>query len=695
MIALLLPLLLILSETGAPGSRAFLGIEFGATPGGLRVARVVHAGPADDAGVREGDLVRSVGGVAVDTFDAVVERLATATPGAVLEIVVLRDGADVPISVTLGERRLHVTGPERIEHVLSVLRVGPGDRVADIGCGDGWLTSPVARAVQPGGLAYAVELRPTMVERIRERDEEGVIAVHSRPDDVSLPASSIDVAFLHDVASHVADTDKPGFFASIDRALTPEGRLVVFGPHGEARWLLTNIERFGFVADDRDALFALEDGLLDERLLEGITLRRLARWPQWRGPLGTGEAPHADPPVRWSESENVRFKVALPGKGHSTPVVWGDRLFVTTAVPYGPKFAPAPFNVPPEHDNAPVTQRQRFQVIAIDRHDGRTLWTTTVREATPRAAGHVTGSLASSSPVTDGSVVVASFGSHGLYGLDLDGGLLWERDLGAMRPKHEHGEGASPALHAGVVVVPMDHEGESSIVALDAETGETRWRSARDEVTSWSSPLIVLVAGRAQAIVNGTHRVRAYDLKTGDVIWECGGLSNNVCATPVAAAGFVVVGSSYEKRAMFAIRLEGASGDVTGTDQVAWFRSRGTPYVPSPLLYGDAVYFLAHYQGVLSRVDLATGAEPAGPVRLDGMYDIYASPLGAAGRLYVVDRDGTTAVLTHAPEPAPLATNRLDDVFSASPVAVGRTLYLRGDHSLYALEEDPEPADED
>ncbi len=420
-------------------------------------------------------------------------------------------------------------------------------------------------------------------------------------------------------------------------------------------------------------------------------------WPQWRGPLGTGEAPDADPPVRWSATENVRFRVELPGKGHSTPVVVGDLLILTTAVPHGPPFAPAPFNVPPEHDNVGVTRRHRFQVLALDRRDGRVVWTTTVRDAVPRAGGHVTASLASASPVTDGRLVVASFGSHGLFALDLDGEVVWEKDLGPMRPKHEHGEGASPALARETVVVNRDHEGASFVVALALATGEELWRAERDEGTSWSSPLVVESDGRSLAVVNGTRRVRAYDLETGAVVWSAGGLSQNVCATPVAGRGLVIAGSSYEKRAMFAVRLEGAEGDVTGTDQVAWFRSRRTPYVPSPLLYGDALYFLGHYQGVLSRVDVVTGDEPTGPFRLDGIYDVYASLLGAADRVYVVGREGTTVVLSHAPEPEVLAVNELDDVFDASPVAVGRVLYLRGERALHALETaaPPPPARDD
>ncbi len=190
-------------------------------------------------------------------------------------------------------------------------------------------------------------------------------------------------------------------------------------------------------------------------------------------------------------------------------------------------------------------------------------------------------------------------------------------------------------------------------------------------------------------IVSGTNRARGYDLKTGKQIWECGGLSNNVVASPVVGQGMAVLGSSYEKKFLIAIDLEGASGDLTGGEHVAWTRKRGTPYVPSPLLHGQWVYYLSHYQGVLSRVHVQTGSEPAGPFRLEGMYNIYSSPVAAAGRVYITDRDGATLVLSHTDgNPEVLAVNRLDDSFSASAALVGRDLLLRGERHLYCLSEE-------
>ena len=306
-----------------------------------------------------------------------------------------------------------------------------------------------------------------------------------------------------------------------------------------------------------------------------------AAWPQWRGPDGTGVASTGNPPIDWSETKNVKWKVKLPGLGHSSPVVSNDTIFLTTAIPIGEKLPARYSGAPGAHDNSPITQRQKFATIAIQLADGKTKWQTDLHEALPHEGGHYTASLASASPVTDGEHVIAHFGSHGTYALDTDGKVVWQKQLGRMQSKHGHGEGSSPALFGDTVVINWDHEGTSFIVALHKATGEELWRKQRDEVTSWASPLILTHDGNQQVIVCGTTRVRAYDLKTGETIWECGGLSANVVATPVAANGMVFVGSSYEKRSMFAIKLEGANGDITGTKHVLWSRRDRTPYVLS------------------------------------------------------------------------------------------------------------------
>ena len=412
----------------------------------------------------------------------------------------------------------------------------------------------------------------------------------------------------------------------------------------------------------------------------------LDNWAQWRGPLGTGVAPRGTPPTQWSESENIRWKVPISGTGHSTPVVWGDRLFLTTARRVGDPVDISHAHRPGSHDNVNPTHQLEFVVLAIRRTDGATLWERTVRTGRPHEGMHETASWASASPVTDGEYVIASFGSRGLFGLSLTGELLWEVNLGDMHTKHGHGEGSSPGLFGDTVVVNWDHEGESFLVALDKRTGATKWRVSRDEATSWSSPLIVEVDSKPQVIVSATNRVRAYDLTNGEIIWECGGLSSNVVATPVASGGMVFVGNSYDAKAMLAIRLAGARGDITGTDAVVWTRNRHTPYVPSPVLYENTLCFLRHYQGYLTCVDARDGAVLFGPKRLPDITNVYASLVAAAGRIYVVDRHGTTVVVGVGPRFEILATNRLHDSFSASPVIVDSALFLRGERFLYCIE---------
>ena len=342
---------------------------------------------------------------------------------------------------------------------------------------------------------------------------------------------------------------------------------------------------------------------------------------------------------------------------------------------------------PGAHDNVDVTQKHRFSVICVDRADGTIRWQTVVNDTLPHEGGHDTGSLASASPITDGKNVYAFFGSHGLYALDFSGNVVWKRPFEQMQSKHAHGEGASPALHDGVLVVNCDHEGQSFVEAIDAASGKTKWKKDRAEVTSWASPLIVERNEAAQVVIAGTDRIRAYDLKSGSVVWKCGGLSSNVVATPVAADGILIAASSYDTRAMLAIDLSTAAGDITGTSRILWSTTQRTPYVPSMLVVEDSVYFLRHYQNILSRRNIRTGDESGGPFRLAGVQNIYASPVAAKDRIYIADLDGRTLVFTHSDQPRQLALNQLDDRFAATPALAGNELFLRGHEFLYCIAE--------
>lgn len=418
----------------------------------------------------------------------------------------------------------------------------------------------------------------------------------------------------------------------------------------------------------------------------GASAAALNNWPQWRGPLANGVAPHADPPVRWSETNNLRWKISLPGQGHASPIVFGDSVYLLAAVPVGEAQKPVHDDAPGVHDSVPVTRRHQFIALAVSRRDGSISWQKVLREEWPHEGGHVTGSLASNSPVTDGEHLYAFFGSRGLYCLDLKGEVKWQKDLGRMHTLHAHGEGSSPVLHGDRLIVCWDHEGDSFLYAFDKRTGKQLWKTARDEKTAWATPLVVDCEAKTQVIVSATKRVRSYDLATGTLLWECAGLTDNVVSSPVFTDGVVITGNSYYQQAMLAIRLSGAKGDLTGTDRVAWKLNRMTPYVSSPLLYGDTLYFLRHNQNILSRLEPTTGQPRGEPLRLEGINDfIFASPVGAAGRIYVTGRDGATIVLRHDRENAILAVNQLNDSFSASPAVVGGELYLRGEHFLYCL----------
>jgi outer membrane protein assembly factor BamB len=411
-------------------------------------------------------------------------------------------------------------------------------------------------------------------------------------------------------------------------------------------------------------------------------------WPGWRGPLGNGVGPLARPPVVWSESKNVRWKVALAGKGHSSPIVVGDRIFLTAARPVGPEVAPVYDQAPGTHDNLPVTRKHQFLVVALSRKDGSTLWEKVVGEEFPHEGGHETGSLANNSAVSDRELVYVNFGSRGVFCFDFDGALKWKKNLGRMDTLHAHGEGSSPVVHGEKLIVCWDHEGDSFLYAFDKRTGRELWKTARAEKTSWATPLIVESEGRFQVVTSATKRIRGYDVESGELIWECAGLSRNVICTPVALKGMVIACNSYDFAAMLAIRLAGAKGDITGTTNVVWKLNRMTPYVSSPLLYDETLYFLRHNQNVMSRMNPVTGEFKGEPIRLDGIRDfIFASPVGAAGRIYFAARDGVTVVLSHDAANNQLAVNKLDDAFSASPALAGNDLFLRGEKFLYCLAE--------
>lgn len=510
------------------------------------------------------------------------------------------------------------------------------------------------------------------------------------------------------------------------------------------------------------------------RSVQGAAPEADQTWPQFRGPLGTGAAPSATPPIEWSADKNIRWKAKIAGSGTSTPVVWGNQIFLLTAIPTGkkiesaeqpasetapnpgaegaapkgaqssnlavrarfvadekpapaadPNAAAAPAGAAPAADakSAPAdgkaapegdakgppggkgfgggrpggggrggfgrppekpTEYHQFVLLCLDRRNGQVLWQQVAAEVVPHEGHHPDHGYASYTPATDGTCVIASFGSRGVYCYDMQGKLKWQKDLGKMQTKFSFGEGTSPALYGNIVVIKWDHEGDDFIVALDKETGAELWRTPREEETGWATPLIVDYQGQLQVIAQGAKVVRSYDLKTGKQLWECSGMTPAAIPTPLTADGIVYVMSGFRGSSLLAIRL-GGTGDLTGTDSIVWSRTTDTPYVPSPMLYDNRLYFYKSNNAILTCLNAKTGETYFGPERLEGISSVYASPLGAGGHVYLAGRDGTVLVINNADKFEVVATNKMDDRFDASPVAVGSDLLLRGKEYLYCI----------
>jgi outer membrane protein assembly factor BamB len=415
-------------------------------------------------------------------------------------------------------------------------------------------------------------------------------------------------------------------------------------------------------------------------------------WPAWRGPLATGEAPHTEPPVTWSEDTNIRWKVTIPGKGLATPVVWGDSVFVLTAVPTDKEPAgtgSVESTVVPERMKRMLVSSkkvQQFVVMAISRKDGSVQWSKTVRETRPSAGTHRDNTWASGSPLTDGKHLFAFFGSEGLFCLDLTGKLVWEKDLGDMTTKMNFGEGSTPVLCDDKIIINWDHEGKSFLTALSKADGKELWRVDRTEQTSWATPLVVDWAGKKQVIVSATKRICSYDADDGTLIWECGGMTANVIPSPMFANGTLYAMSGFRGNACVAIKLAAAKGDITDSKEaILWRHDQNMPYVPSALLSGGLLYFLAGNHAKLSCLKAGDGTVVYGPEKLEGLKGAYASIVGGGGRLYVAARNGVTAVIKQGPTFEVLAVNKLDTTIDASFALVGKELYIRGTGHLYCV----------
>ena len=418
-----------------------------------------------------------------------------------------------------------------------------------------------------------------------------------------------------------------------------------------------------------------------------------ANWGYWRGPAGNGVAA-GDAPTTWSDSANVAWKVAIPGRGHSSPIVWGDRVFLTTAIPTG-KPADPPAEPAAEGQGrrgggrqaAPLVEH-RFVVMALDRATGKTVWEQTATVATPHEPHHFQyGSFASNSPVTDGTRVFASFGSRGLYAYDMNGKLLWKKAFGVkLTMFRQFGEGTAPVLHGDRLIMLMDHEGDSFIAMLDAATGKELWRTPRtgDAVTNWSTPLVAEHNGTKQIIVSASRRVHAYDFNTGKSIWTATGLGQNTIPQPVQYGDLVYVMSGYRNPKGMAIRL-GREGDLTGTDAIVWTQDRGMSYTATPALHDGTLYMITD-TAMVSAFDMKTGQPLYHQVRLPKPYNIKSSPVIANGRIYYATEEGDVIVAKTGPAWEIIATNSLaDQSFVSTPAIAGGEIFLRSRTHLFKI----------
>jgi outer membrane protein assembly factor BamB len=414
-------------------------------------------------------------------------------------------------------------------------------------------------------------------------------------------------------------------------------------------------------------------------------------WPRFRGPDNDGMA-RGDAPLHWSDTEHIKWKAEIPGRGHSSPVIWGDKVFVTTSVPTG-KGAAAPRESPGRGSRGPSGERgpqpeQKLMLLALDRNTGKLLWQQVAKIAAPHEGYHPTyGSFASNSPVTDGKHVVAFFGSRGVYCYDMDGKKIWEKDFGIqLQMFMTFGEGAWPVIEGSKLLLLFDNEVNSFLVALDLATGKELWRTPRpDGNTNWSGPVVITYEGKKQVIVSATKKVHSYDLETGKPIWEVAGLGQNTIPAPVAADGMVFVMSGYRNGNLMAVKL-GRQGDLTGTDAIVWQNQRGNSYTASPVLHDGKLYFVTD-SGMLSCFDAKTGKAFYQQQRLPKPYNFKASPVGVNGKLYLATEEGDVVIVKMGETYEALATNTLEgQMFIGTPAIADGEIFLRGQNTLFCIQ---------
>jgi outer membrane protein assembly factor BamB len=420
-------------------------------------------------------------------------------------------------------------------------------------------------------------------------------------------------------------------------------------------------------------------------------------WPSFRGPQASGIAEKQNLPDRWNvkNGESVLWRRAIPGLGHSSPVVWGDRIFVTTAISSNPKasFRPGLYG---DGDSSDDRSRHRFVTYAIDKRIGKILWERVAFDGVPVEKRHIKSTYASSSPATDGRIVVSWFGSQGVYAYDMNGNLRWKVDLGHIDlgayniPSLEWGTASSPVIWNGLVILQCDTHADSFVLALNAETGAIVWKTDREELPSWGTPTIASTLQGPELVTNASNFIRGYDPLNGKELWRLGGSSLITAPTPIYERDtFVVASGRAPERPIFVVRA-GARGDVTLTDgsthsdAIVWSRSGRGSYMPTPLAYDGILYVLAN-NGVFDAYDVKTGTEFYRQRMPEIGSGFSASPVAADGKIYVSSEDGEIFVLAAGTAFKHIATNSMGELLMATPALSEGVMYVRSAQSLFAI----------
>ncbi len=420
-------------------------------------------------------------------------------------------------------------------------------------------------------------------------------------------------------------------------------------------------------------------------------------WPSFRGRDASGVADGQQLPDSWSPStgDHVRWRTPIPGLAHSSPVVWGDTVFVTTAISASANatFKPGLYG---DGDASEDRSSHRFALYAVDAATGKIRWDRTAFEGAPMNKRHIKSTYASASPATDGRIVVAWFGSQGIYAWDFDGRLRWKVDIGRVDmgaydiPSYEWGPASSPILWNGLVIVQCDTQADSFLLALDAATGETVWKTDRHELPSWGTPTVVETKAGPELVTNASNFIRAYDPKTGRELWTLGGSSKITAPTPIFAEGLHIVASGRApERPVFAVR-PGARGDLTlakgdtASESVVWSKTGRGSYMPTPLAYRGLLYVLAN-NGVFDAYDIATGQEVYRQRLPQVGSGFSASPVAADGKIYLSSEDGDVLVVEAGRTFRLIAANTMGETLMATPALAGGVMYVRGASTLFAI----------